>query len=414
MKKVISMGIIGVVISVMLLASPLLASASYSKIYGNANEDDVLDMRDVTYIKLVIFGKKPATTLADANNDGKISMLDIGQTKLIILDKEKQLTFVDQADRTVTVPRPIERVVSLSRTGTRLMFELGAVNRLVGIDSYIANPKYADKFVFVRACPKIKELPSIGSPSNPNMEVIVSLKPDLIIGDNADGANTLQENIGIPVVCVWAQPHRDFGLDAYEFLGTITGTEERAEEFVSYAKGKMEEITEVTSKIPDSEKPRVYVSSVCMCTEITRCEVKYEIVELAGGINVASSEIPTCSWPAVDISKEQLLMWNPDFILIHSGSQEHPYTIDDVLNDPDLQSISAIQNKNVYYTKSYYIAWNTVTGLSELFYMAKLFHPDKFEDLNVEKEGNEILKMADGVDGLYTEMAELCDLHRWD
>ncbi len=46
--------------------------------------------------------------------------------------------------------------------------------------------------------------------------------------------------------------------------------------------------------------------------------------------------------------------------------------------------------------------------------MAKLFHPDKFADLYVEKEGNEILKMADGVDGLYTEMAELCDLYRWD
>jgi iron complex transport system substrate-binding protein len=65
---------VGIAVCVMLLTSPVLASAGYSKIYGNANEDDVLDMRDVTYIKLVIFGKKPATTLADANYDGKISM----------------------------------------------------------------------------------------------------------------------------------------------------------------------------------------------------------------------------------------------------------------------------------------------------------------------------------------------------
>jgi hypothetical protein len=61
-------------------------------IYGNANEDGTIDMRDTTYIKLVIFGKKPKTDLTDANYDGKVSMLDVGQTKLIILGMEKQLT----------------------------------------------------------------------------------------------------------------------------------------------------------------------------------------------------------------------------------------------------------------------------------------------------------------------------------
>jgi competence protein ComGC len=34
-------------------------------IYGNANEDDTIDMRDLTYVKLIFFGKKPETELAD-------------------------------------------------------------------------------------------------------------------------------------------------------------------------------------------------------------------------------------------------------------------------------------------------------------------------------------------------------------
>ena len=62
------------------------------QIYGNANEDDTIDMRDVTYIKLVIFGKKPETALCDANYDGRISMLDVVQTKLIIVGKEGEIT----------------------------------------------------------------------------------------------------------------------------------------------------------------------------------------------------------------------------------------------------------------------------------------------------------------------------------
>ncbi len=42
--------LVGIAVCAILLTSPVLASAGYSKIYGNANEDDTLDMRDVTYI----------------------------------------------------------------------------------------------------------------------------------------------------------------------------------------------------------------------------------------------------------------------------------------------------------------------------------------------------------------------------
>jgi uncharacterized membrane protein YeiB len=35
-------------------------------IYGNGNEDDTIDMGDVVYTKLAIFGKKPKTELCDA------------------------------------------------------------------------------------------------------------------------------------------------------------------------------------------------------------------------------------------------------------------------------------------------------------------------------------------------------------
>ncbi|MHC1635501.1 MAG: hypothetical protein ACXQTS_02605, partial [Candidatus Methanospirareceae archaeon] len=80
------------------------------EIYGNANMDDTIDMRDVTYIKLVIFRKKPETRFCDANYDGKISGLDVVQTKLIIVGKEGRNTIVkyfgrppDVTETTVTI-----------------------------------------------------------------------------------------------------------------------------------------------------------------------------------------------------------------------------------------------------------------------------------------------------------------------
>ncbi|GEM_PF-5182599 len=77
-------------------------------VYGNADMSDDIDMADVTYIKLIMFGKKPATLYADANHDGRISMLDVVQTKLIIEQKAGQLTFVDLKGDVVTCSLPYD------------------------------------------------------------------------------------------------------------------------------------------------------------------------------------------------------------------------------------------------------------------------------------------------------------------
>jgi hypothetical protein len=81
--------LVGLALCTMLLVSPALASdVDTLEIYGNANEDDTIDMRDLTYVKLIFFGKKPETELADAKYDGKINPLDFIQIKLITVGKE--------------------------------------------------------------------------------------------------------------------------------------------------------------------------------------------------------------------------------------------------------------------------------------------------------------------------------------
>jgi len=86
MKKEAVFGIIAVMVSAMLLASMPTVSAN-AELYGDANGDGEIDMRDVTYVGLIILGKKPANELADANQDGRINVLDITYIELIILGK---------------------------------------------------------------------------------------------------------------------------------------------------------------------------------------------------------------------------------------------------------------------------------------------------------------------------------------
>ena len=81
--------LVGMTIS-LLLALPAAASDYTLSVFGNANEDDTINLQDVTYTELVIFEYRDKTDLADGTCDGKINMQDVTQIGLIILGKEKE------------------------------------------------------------------------------------------------------------------------------------------------------------------------------------------------------------------------------------------------------------------------------------------------------------------------------------
>jgi len=76
---------IGIVMCVMILASLQSVSA---ELYGDANEDTVINMQDVTKVERMILELDPETTSADANQDDKISMGDVTYIELIILQRK--------------------------------------------------------------------------------------------------------------------------------------------------------------------------------------------------------------------------------------------------------------------------------------------------------------------------------------
>ncbi|MCK4397729.1 MAG: hypothetical protein KAV25_01915 [Methanophagales archaeon] len=84
MKKVISIGIIGVIVSAMLLAAIPSVSA---KLWGDANGDGKINMGDVTFVERIIVWLEDETELADANQDGNINRGDVTYIELIILGR---------------------------------------------------------------------------------------------------------------------------------------------------------------------------------------------------------------------------------------------------------------------------------------------------------------------------------------
>jgi iron complex transport system substrate-binding protein len=333
----------------------------------------------------------------------------------------EQIKIKDCAGREVIVPAKVERVVDMTPfSGTEIMVELGAADKLVGVGNYVKNYMYGEKgreyWVATRtAAPQLKDLPCVGSYKEPDAELVMSLKPDIIIGyvPTADVADSLFEQTGIPVVCISTSGCLDF--EMHRLAGKVVGKEDRVEELISYAKGKIAEITKVTSQITEAEKVKVFFWCVGPdgTPDAPKAYASYDPISLAGGKDVAM-EANVKPRESFNVTKEQIAIWNPDIILIHGGSKKPSVSIDNVLSDPALQTINAVKNKKVYYTKAFMIGWDPAIGVCEVPYMAKLFYPDKFKDLDVEKECNEILKKFYGIDGLWTELLEKSNIYRWE
>jgi len=309
--------------------------------------------------------------------------------------KEAKLKIVDQAGREVEIPAKVERIVSLWPEATRVLFALGVEDKIVGLDSYSKTCP-----ILTRAFPEIKNITDVGSPLRGTLSVekLAQLKPDIIFmrTDDPELADKLQESLGVPVVCVRMHPppERKVSFDMITIIGKCVGKEKRAEEIKNYLERKLSEITSVTSKILDSERPKVYQA---FAFDLLKTIGYFDVIELAGGKNIAESGSKE-AWYTV--SFEDLLRWNPDIIILHGFGRFMP---EDVLNDPNWQQIKAVKEGKVYRLTLGWAGWDPAGFVINVMQNAKVFHPDKF-NFSVEKEANEIFKFVYGVDGLYTKL----------
>jgi iron complex transport system substrate-binding protein len=404
-KMLASLEIAIVLCSVLLVAIPVIAAEQNQEmqnanantittaseddyvlgIYGNANEDDTIDMRDLTYVKLIFFGKKPETELADAKYDGKINPLDFIQIKLIIVGKEKELTVVDSADRIVTVKKPVERVIVLGDSQADAMRVLRAEKKAVGRDS--SPPEYI-------LVPVISELPTVGDYLKPDAEAILALEPDIVLGYSLLKAD-LDEKIKPYVAVVRLNFRGKTMVEDMKKLGYILDKPNEAEEFCDWHEGYIDMIKDRTKGLSEEDKPRVFLENYPhykkYYTGGKKCAEGY-ICEMAGGINIAADK------PSGVVDPEWVVVQNPDFIMVGAMSRDPSgYGVDDitgvkatreeVMNRPELKKTNAVKNGNVYCTASDIV--HGIQSFISITYWTKWFHPTLFEDLDphaIQKE----------------------------
>ena len=362
-------------------------------IYGNANKDDTIDMRDVTYTKLVIFGKKPETELADAYYDDEVDVLDVVQVKLIILGRESELTVIDCQDRSVTVSMPVERVISVNNGATEILRAVGVDvgEKMVGVNTAILNdPEY---------WPELQDKPGIMYGS-PDYEQIAELNPDIVIlysSPYKDESIEKYEEIGVTVLCLDCfDPQR---LDeSVKILGEIFAEKVKLEEYISWYHKYNDLIIDRTSSLKVEDKPRVFIYPYpeyyypALMTVTALGGSHHSLIVNAGGINIATDLSGT--W--IEVEREWILKQNPDVIIADVAGEYFPrYSADEektremmkevrdtLMGDTTLSDTKAVKEDKVFIiSPTLSMAAMHVVGTA---YLAKYFHPELFDDIQPE------------------------------
>ena len=333
-------------------------------------------------------------------------------------------TFTDTQGREITLDESPQRIITRAPDEARIVIALGYGDKLVAGEqatkSCLCPMTFSNTTEGCLECyetiidGRMPDLPEISTRYDIYFEEIAKLEPDLIFCGNLKDAEAFEDKIGCPVVVLGGQGW-NFGDDGYfdsiRVAGEALDAQDQADELIAFAKGKVEMIESVTKEIDPDDRPKVYFASRGAGSgfydpkegrDFTRTEPKYDPLTIAGGNNIASE----INGSTVNVALEQIIAWNPDFIFISNSNAGNNTGLDFIKNSPELATINAIKEGNVF--NCFYPHCRGTPpdrNLFNMMYMAKVMYPEEFEDLDLEKEGNEIFKAFLGVDGVFTEYA---------
>jgi iron complex transport system substrate-binding protein len=270
------------------------------------------------------------------------------------------IAIVDDTGTALTLDRPAKRVVSLAPSQTEMVFAAGGGRRLVGVSDYCDYPEDA------------KAIEKIGDFSDPNVEKIVALKPDLVVaaaGIQAEVAERLAE-VGVTVAVLDPTTLDALFADLGE-LGALLGTEQQASDLVARLKRQVAEVEKQVAGQPVSSVFfEIYSKPLMTAGAGTLIE---DIVRHAGGSNMGSA----AGEGFLEFSEEVLLENDPDVYIAVEGAQSEP---GDIEQRPGYEHLAAVKNDRVFVIDDDLVVRSGPRAVEGLQKIAVLLHPEAFAE----------------------------------
>ena len=324
---------------------------------------------------------------------------------------DKTVTLIDMIGREVTItPGSYQRVVCIGAGALRMYSYIGDSSLLCGVEdidntTLAERPKMFDSVArpYVLAFGDVfNTLPScgVGGPmaQTAEAEKILACNPDIVISEyeDADKANALQEQLGIPVITLKAGSKGVFD-DAFSgsmtLLGKIFGKEDKAATLNAFVSAEKAAIEAAVAGIADGDKPSVYICGLGNwgTTNHLMTAENYVSFEIAGVKNVLSG-LGIQGVGAIEEEKFVDLGEEMDIIIMDAAAVKNIKPL--YAEDPTMfDTCKAWQNGEVYLEMAYNAYYtNFEITLINTWYIAKVVYPEAFADVDITAKTNEITK----------------------
>jgi len=239
------------------------------------------------------------------------------------------------AGRQGVIAPEAKRIISIIPATTEMLFAMGAGNRVVAVGSY-------DRFP-----PEVDKLPRVGALLDPNVERILSLRPDLVIlyGTQTD----LRQQLDRAHVPFYAYLHRGLPdiTQTIRSLGMRVGVERAGN---ALADRLEQQLAEIRAKVAGSSRPKTLLVFGRDPGTLRNIDASggvgflHDMLEVAGGTNAVGD----VKQQSVMMSTELVLARAPDVIIELRYARGDATTAADLHAWDALPSVPAIRNHKVF------------------------------------------------------------------
>lgn len=214
-------------------------------------------------------------------------------------------SFVDDAGRKIHLSKPPTRIVSLAPSVTEILFAIGAGDQLVGVTEFCDYP------------PEALQKQRVGY-SNPNLEAVIALQPDLVLAPKEFLKPDLImkfEQLKVPVFVLAATTVEDI----FAHFNVVGRMLDRSTAASDVAITLRQRIAEVRSRVEGLAPVRVlYVLNSQPLITVGPGSYIDQLIGMAGGINVAAQT----GMPYPRLNLEVVLQQDPEVLLFPVGKTE--------------------------------------------------------------------------------------------
>lgn len=256
----------------------------------------------------------------------------------------------DMAGRTVELELPVRTVYSTGPIGEIFMYTL-APEKVCGLSWKLRPREHAWLLPSYTSLPVLGGW--VGKSANANLEELARIRPGMILaGGNVDAqarsnAERLQGQVGRPVLMI------DLSLDstdaAYRLLGRVLGKEARADTLARFCRKVLNEVKAHRAARKGTKAPRIYYAEGLKGLETDpSASMHAQPLDVMGVTNVAAVPFQA-GFGRSPVSFEQLLSWDPDWILVgedHTDAAD-PGTLSRLKADPRWRMLRAVRTGHI-------------------------------------------------------------------